>query len=55
MAGRRSLAAMPLRSGLFLPVFDELADPALIARLAAEAEQAHLEAMSLPRAAGLTW
>ena len=25
-------------SGLFLPPFDELADPALVARLAAEAE-----------------
>jgi alkanesulfonate monooxygenase SsuD/methylene tetrahydromethanopterin reductase-like flavin-dependent oxidoreductase (luciferase family) len=31
---------MPLRSGLFLPLFDELADPALVARLSAEAEQA---------------
>ena len=29
-----------LRSGLFLPLFDELADPALVARLAAEAEEA---------------
>jgi alkanesulfonate monooxygenase SsuD/methylene tetrahydromethanopterin reductase-like flavin-dependent oxidoreductase (luciferase family) len=27
-----------MRSGLFLPLFDELADPALVARLAAEAE-----------------
>jgi hypothetical protein len=31
---------MPMRSGLFLPLFDELADPAIIARLSAEAEQA---------------
>jgi alkanesulfonate monooxygenase SsuD/methylene tetrahydromethanopterin reductase-like flavin-dependent oxidoreductase (luciferase family) len=29
-----------LRSALWLPPFDELADPALIARLAAEAEEA---------------
>jgi alkanesulfonate monooxygenase SsuD/methylene tetrahydromethanopterin reductase-like flavin-dependent oxidoreductase (luciferase family) len=29
-----------MRSGLFLPLFDELADPAMVARLAAEAEQA---------------
>jgi alkanesulfonate monooxygenase SsuD/methylene tetrahydromethanopterin reductase-like flavin-dependent oxidoreductase (luciferase family) len=29
-----------LRSGLFLPLFDELADPAVVARLAAEAEEA---------------
>jgi alkanesulfonate monooxygenase SsuD/methylene tetrahydromethanopterin reductase-like flavin-dependent oxidoreductase (luciferase family) len=29
-----------MRSGLFLPLFDALADPALIARLAAEAEEA---------------
>ena len=29
-----------LRSGLYLPLFDELADPALVARLAAEAEEA---------------
>jgi alkanesulfonate monooxygenase SsuD/methylene tetrahydromethanopterin reductase-like flavin-dependent oxidoreductase (luciferase family) len=28
-----------LRSGLFLPLFDELADPATVARLAAEAEE----------------
>jgi hypothetical protein len=27
---------MPMRSGLFLPLFDELADPAIIARLSAE-------------------
>ena len=31
---------MPMRSGLFLPIFDELADPAIIARLSAEAEEA---------------
>jgi alkanesulfonate monooxygenase SsuD/methylene tetrahydromethanopterin reductase-like flavin-dependent oxidoreductase (luciferase family) len=29
-----------MRSGLFLPPFDELSDPALMARLAAEAEEA---------------
>jgi alkanesulfonate monooxygenase SsuD/methylene tetrahydromethanopterin reductase-like flavin-dependent oxidoreductase (luciferase family) len=29
-----------MRSGLFLPLFDDLADPATVARLAAEAEQA---------------
>jgi alkanesulfonate monooxygenase SsuD/methylene tetrahydromethanopterin reductase-like flavin-dependent oxidoreductase (luciferase family) len=29
-----------MRSGLFLPLFDELADPAMVARLAAEAEEA---------------
>lgn len=29
-----------MRSGLFLPLFDQLADPASVARLAAEAEQA---------------
>jgi alkanesulfonate monooxygenase SsuD/methylene tetrahydromethanopterin reductase-like flavin-dependent oxidoreductase (luciferase family) len=29
-----------MRSGLFLPRFDALADPALVARLAAEAEEA---------------
>ena len=28
-----------MRSGLFLPIFDELADPAAVARLAAEAEE----------------
>jgi alkanesulfonate monooxygenase SsuD/methylene tetrahydromethanopterin reductase-like flavin-dependent oxidoreductase (luciferase family) len=33
-------AAMSLRCGLFVPPFDELADPALVARLAAEAEEA---------------
>lgn len=29
-----------MRSGLFLPIFDELSDPVLVARLAAEAEEA---------------
>jgi alkanesulfonate monooxygenase SsuD/methylene tetrahydromethanopterin reductase-like flavin-dependent oxidoreductase (luciferase family) len=29
-----------VRSGLFLPIFDELADPAIVARLSAEAEEA---------------
>jgi alkanesulfonate monooxygenase SsuD/methylene tetrahydromethanopterin reductase-like flavin-dependent oxidoreductase (luciferase family) len=29
-----------MRSGLFLPIFDELADPAIVARLSAEAEEA---------------
>jgi alkanesulfonate monooxygenase SsuD/methylene tetrahydromethanopterin reductase-like flavin-dependent oxidoreductase (luciferase family) len=32
----RSIA--PMRSGLFVPIFDQLADPALVARLSAEAE-----------------
>jgi alkanesulfonate monooxygenase SsuD/methylene tetrahydromethanopterin reductase-like flavin-dependent oxidoreductase (luciferase family) len=31
---------MPMRSGLFLPLFDELADPAVVARLSVEAEEA---------------
>ena len=31
---------MAMRSGLYLPIFDELADPAVIARLSAEAEEA---------------
>jgi alkanesulfonate monooxygenase SsuD/methylene tetrahydromethanopterin reductase-like flavin-dependent oxidoreductase (luciferase family) len=34
------VAVNPLRSGLFLPLFDELADPVIVARLAAEAEEA---------------
>ena len=34
------LVVMPMRSGLFLPLFDELADPAVIARLSVEAEEA---------------
>ena len=38
IAVSRSVACM--RSGLFLPLFDELADPALVARLAGEAEEA---------------
>ena len=29
-----------MRSGLFLPLFDALADPAVVARLSAEAEEA---------------
>ena len=29
-----------MRSGLFVPIFDELADPAIVARLAAQAEEA---------------
>lgn len=29
-----------MRSGLFLPLFDQLADPAIVARLSAEAEEA---------------
>src|SRR5215213_7641437 len=32
-----------MRSGLFLPLFDPLADPALVARLASEAEEAGWE------------
>ena len=31
---------MPMRSGLFLPLFDELANPAVVARLSVEAEEA---------------
>lgn len=31
---------MPMRSGLFLPLFDGLADPAVVARLSVEAEEA---------------
>jgi alkanesulfonate monooxygenase SsuD/methylene tetrahydromethanopterin reductase-like flavin-dependent oxidoreductase (luciferase family) len=34
-----------MRSGLFVPPFDELADPALLARLAAEAEEAGWDGM----------
>jgi alkanesulfonate monooxygenase SsuD/methylene tetrahydromethanopterin reductase-like flavin-dependent oxidoreductase (luciferase family) len=34
------MTAARARAGLFLPLFDELADPALVARLAAEAEEA---------------
>ena len=29
-----------MHSGVFLPLFDQLADPALVARLAGEAEEA---------------
>jgi alkanesulfonate monooxygenase SsuD/methylene tetrahydromethanopterin reductase-like flavin-dependent oxidoreductase (luciferase family) len=39
-AGLRSLVVMAMRSGLYLPLFDELADPAVVARLSVEAEQA---------------
>jgi hypothetical protein len=35
-----SRVVMPVRSGLLLPLFGELADPAMIARLSPEAEQA---------------
>lgn len=35
-----SSADRPLRSGLWFPLFDELADPAAVARLAVEAEDA---------------
>jgi alkanesulfonate monooxygenase SsuD/methylene tetrahydromethanopterin reductase-like flavin-dependent oxidoreductase (luciferase family) len=31
---------MPMRSGVFMPLFDELADPATVARLSREAEEA---------------
>jgi len=31
---------MAMRSGLFLPIFDELAEPAMVARLSREAEEA---------------
>ncbi len=34
-----------MRSGLFLPLFDELADPALVARLSAAAEEAGWDAV----------
>ena len=38
---RRGLVTLSrVRSGLFLPLFDELADPAVVARLSAEAEEA---------------
>ena len=36
----RSRTVAGMRSGLFLPLFDPLADPALVARLAGEAEEA---------------
>jgi alkanesulfonate monooxygenase SsuD/methylene tetrahydromethanopterin reductase-like flavin-dependent oxidoreductase (luciferase family) len=35
-----TVSAAPMRSGLFVPIFDALADPALVARLSAEAEEA---------------
>ena len=31
---------VPMRSGLFVPIFDALANPALVARLSADAEEA---------------
>jgi alkanesulfonate monooxygenase SsuD/methylene tetrahydromethanopterin reductase-like flavin-dependent oxidoreductase (luciferase family) len=34
------VSVQPVRSGLFIPPFDELADPAVVARLSAEAEEA---------------
>jgi alkanesulfonate monooxygenase SsuD/methylene tetrahydromethanopterin reductase-like flavin-dependent oxidoreductase (luciferase family) len=34
-----------MRSALFLPLFDELADPAIAARLSAEAEEAHWDGL----------
>jgi hypothetical protein len=37
---RGPVAFARMRSGLFLPLFDELADPAIVARLPAEAEEA---------------
>jgi alkanesulfonate monooxygenase SsuD/methylene tetrahydromethanopterin reductase-like flavin-dependent oxidoreductase (luciferase family) len=40
MNSRRSPSLMGMRSGLFLPLFDALADPAIVARLSAEAEEA---------------
>jgi hypothetical protein len=42
----RSIA--PMRSGLFVPIFDALADPALVARLSAEAEEAGCGCASCP-------
>src|SRR3954452_5617267 len=40
MNSRCSPGLMGMRSGLFLPLFDPLADPAIVARLSAEAEEA---------------
>ena len=39
MSGQRK-GRKRMRSGLFLPLFDPLADPGVVARLAAEAEEA---------------
>jgi hypothetical protein len=36
----RDLVGAEIRSGLFVPAFDALADPARVAALAAEAEEA---------------
>jgi hypothetical protein len=47
-----------MRSGLSLPPFDELADPALLARLAVEAEEAGWHGVFDPHpyaAVGATW
>src|SRR5919197_1226441 len=40
MAGHESAQLLRMRSGLFIPLFDELADPAVVARLCVEAEEA---------------
>ena len=40
MNSRCSPGLIGMRSGLFLPLFDQLADPAMVARLPAEAEEA---------------
>src|SRR5919204_6024133 len=36
-----------MRSGLFLPIFDALSDPGVVARLAVEAEEAGWDGISL--------
>jgi hypothetical protein len=36
-----------MRSGLYVPLFDELADPAVVARLSAEAEEAGWDGVSV--------
>src|SRR4051812_41010162 len=40
LSTRLPCTGMTLRSALWLPIFDELADPIVVARLAAEAEEA---------------
>ena len=40
MAGREDTGGAGMRSGLWLPLFDDLADPAAVRRLAGEAEEA---------------
>jgi alkanesulfonate monooxygenase SsuD/methylene tetrahydromethanopterin reductase-like flavin-dependent oxidoreductase (luciferase family) len=40
MAGREETGRAGMRSGLWLPLFDNLADPAVVTRLAGEAEEA---------------